>query len=50
MSCRGFLKTEGVLLSDQDFQQVIQVPLDVFAQYEAVVAGKLARVIATPEN
>ena len=40
----------GVLGADQRFQQVVQVPLDPLAQHETVVAGKLAGVVAGPEN
>jgi len=39
-----------VLGGDQRFQQVVEIALDPLAQHEAVVAGKLTRVVARPEN
>ena len=44
------LPLPGVLGPDQDFQQVVQVPFDPFAQHEAVVAGEFARVVARPQD
>ena len=45
-----FLALPGVLGPDQDFQQVVEVPFDAFAQHEAVVAGEFAGVIARPQD
>jgi hypothetical protein len=35
---------------DQRFQQVVEVSLNTFVQNEAVLAGKTAGVLATPQN
>ena len=40
----------SVLGTNQRFQQVVQVPLDAFAQHKAMIARKLARVMTGPEN
>ena len=45
-----FLPLPGVLGPDQDFQQVVQVSFDAFAQHEAVVPGEFAGVIARPQD
>ena len=50
----GFLEEPlavlGVLRGDQRLQQVVEVSFDPLAQDETVVAGKLTRVVAGPEN
>ena len=35
---------------DQYFQQFVEIPLNPFAQHEAVIAGKLAGVVARPQD
>ena len=40
----------GVLGGDQRFEQPVEVPLNPLAEHEAVVAGKLTRVVAGPED
>jgi hypothetical protein len=44
------LALSGVLGPDQGFQQVVEVPLDAFAQHEAVIAGEPARVMEGPQD
>lgn len=39
-----------VLRLDQRFQKVVESTFDPFAQYEAVIPGKLASVMTGPEN
>ena len=39
------LALPGGLRPDEDFQQVVQITLDAFAQHEAVVAGELTRAL-----
>ena len=45
-----FLPLLGVLGPDEDFQQVIQVSFDLFAQHETMIARELPRVIARPQD
>ena len=40
------LAGSAVFRPNQDFQQIVQVPLNPFAQHETVVAGELTRVVA----
>ena len=40
----------GVLGLDKGFEQVVEISFDPFTQHETVVAGKLTRVVARPEN
>jgi hypothetical protein len=47
---KQLLTVSGVFRPDEDFQQVVQVPFDAFAQHKTVVAGEFARVIARPQN
>ena len=40
----------GVLRPDQDFQQIVEAPLDPLAQHEAVVTGEFAGMVAGPQD
>jgi hypothetical protein len=40
----------GIFGQDQCLQQIVQIPLNPFAQHEAVVAREFTRVIARPQN
>jgi hypothetical protein len=44
------LTVSGVLRPDQDFQQIVEAPIDPFAEHEAVIAREFAGVIATPQD
>ena len=45
-----FLAQLGVLGPNEDFQQIIEISFDAFAQDETVIAGEFAGMVAGPQD